>query len=292
MALNPSCSPPTASLTAAWPSARVTGGPAAGPSSPKAASAATSSGFARGSVRRSRVGSPRRPGRVGGTSVAVMDERRSLMSAVTRQEGAVRLRRPPRDGRKADTLPPPLDPNERSRVSRVVLVTGGNRGIGLATAREFAERGLHRGDHPPFGRAAGGAARRHVRRHRLRRRRRRVLAGRVRARAGRGGRRQRRHHPRRPAHAHARGRVHRGPRRQPHRGLAGHPARDPGDGQGPLRPADLHLQRRRAHRRARAGELRRLEGRPRRPRPLDGPRARRAAASPPTSSPPATSTPT
>ena len=55
---------------------------------------------------------------------------------------------------------------------------------------------------------------------------------------------------------------------------------------------DLRVVRRRLPRRPRPDELRRDQGRTHRLRPIDRPRVRHRAASPPTSSPPAPSTPT
>ena len=129
---------------------------------------------------------------------------------------------------------------------RSVLVTGGNRGIGLAIAHGVRRAGRPGGGDPPQpGRrtcpeellpvpcdvtdaAAVDAA-----------------FGKVEAeaRAGAGAGVQRRHHRRRPADADERGVVHPGRRRQPDRRLPGRQARLPGHAQGPRRPDDLRVRR-------------------------------------------------
>ena len=53
-------------------------------------------------------------------------------------------------------------------MARSVLVTGGNRGIGLAIARALGGGRRQRRDHPPVRGAARGPLRRPLRRHRHR----------------------------------------------------------------------------------------------------------------------------
>ena len=160
-------------------------------------------------------------------------------------------------------------------MARSVLVTGGNRGIGLAIARALAADGdkvavTYRPGEPP-----AGALRRALRgdRHRLGRRG--VHRGRGRARPGRGARRQRRRHARpllmrmsdddfdAVLDANLTG--------------AFRCARRASKGMIRLRRGRivLHLQRGRAVRLGRPGQLRGVQVRPRRAGPLGDPRARR-----------------
>ncbi len=80
-------------------------------------------------------------------------------------------------------------------VGRSVLVTGGNRGIGLAIARVLRRGGRRGRRDPPRQRRPRRALRRPVRRHRLRRRRPRVHRGRGAPGPGRGAGQQRRASP-------------------------------------------------------------------------------------------------
>ena len=101
-----------------------------------------------------------------------------------------------------------------------------------------------------------------------------VHRGRGGPRSRRGRRGERRHHPRHPPHAHERGRVHERDRHQPHRRVPRREARVEGHAEGALRSDRAHLERRRALRRSRPGQLLVVEGRARRHGPLDHPRTR------------------
>ena len=158
---------------------------------------------------------------------------------------------------------------------RTVLVTGGNRGIGLAIAQAFAEAGDRVAVTHRSGDAARRSVRRPLRRHRHGRRRRRLHRGR----GGAGG-------PVEVLVANA-GITddtllmrmsedefgHRA-RHQPDRRLPLRPACDQGDDPAAPRADVLHLVRGRPVRRPGAGQLRREQGRPGRPGPLHHPRAR------------------
>ena len=127
-------------------------------------------------------------------------------------------------------------------MGRSVLVTGGNRGIGLAIARALAGGRRQRRGHLPLGRAAGGPARRPLRRHRHRVGRRRLHRGRGGARAGRGPRGQRRRHPRPADPADDRRGLRLRRRHQPgRRSCAGRQARVQGHAAAAARPGRLHL---------------------------------------------------
>ena len=179
-------------------------------------------------------------------------------------------------------------------MSRVVLVTGGSHAASASPARSASPRSATRSPSPTTrSPPPDGLLRRAVRRHRPPTSVDAAFAAVEDAvRARRGARVQRRHHQRRPAAADERGRLHLGHRRQPHRrlprrqaGRAGHAARP----QGPHHP---HVVGGRPARLGRPGELRGVEGRPRRASPARSPASWARAASPSTSSPPARSPPT
>ena len=165
-------------------------------------------------------------------------------------------------------------------MARSVLVTGGNRGIGLAIARALAADGdsvavTHRSGEPPEGllgvrcdvtdTASVDAAFAEVE----------AAAG-----PGRGARRQRRHDPRPAAAADERRRL-RGRRSTPTSPApsAASGARQQGDDPAAPRPDRAHLQRGRPVRLAGAGQLRREQGRPGRDRPVGDAASWAAAAS-------------
>ena len=158
-------------------------------------------------------------------------------------------------------------------VSRSVLVTGGNRGIGLAIAQRLAADGhkvavTHRGS----GRARR-PVRRRVRRHRQRRRRPRLHRGRGAPGSGRGAGVQRRHLRGRVPHADDRGEVREGHRRQPHRGVPGGPAGLAQHAAQAVRPDHLHRFGLRHVGHRQPGQLRGRQGRSDRHGPLDLPGA-------------------
>ena len=164
---------------------------------------------------------------------------------------------------------------------RIVLVTGRRRaGIGLAVARRFAAGGdrvavTYRSSDPPDGlfgvkcdvTSAGDVdeAFAAVEEH---------FGGPVEVLVSNAG-----VNTRRPAAADGRGRLHDRHRRQPHRRLPRRQAGGAGDAAGPQGAHRAGVVGRRAARLGRPGELRGVEGRPRRLRPLAGPRARLARAS-------------
>ena len=123
-----------------------------------------------------------------------------------RPRAARRLRRRHDRGQRG----PPLEQPVIVRMSRVVLVTGGARGIGLACARRFVELRRQGRRHLPRHAAARRACFAvPVRRHRRRPRSTPPSPRSSSSRPGRGAGVQRRHHPRRPGPAHERGRLHR-----------------------------------------------------------------------------------
>jgi 3-oxoacyl-[acyl-carrier protein] reductase len=133
---------------------------------------------------------------------------------------------------------------------RTVLVTGGNRGIGLAIARSFAAAGDKVAVTHRSGEAPEGLVGRALRRHRLGLGRRRLHRGRGSARwADRGARRQCGHHQGRPSHADVRRRLRLRHRHQPRRRLPVRPPRQQGHDPPAPGPHHPHLQRRRALRR-------------------------------------------
>ena len=159
---------------------------------------------------------------------------------------------------------------------RNVLVTGGNRGIGLAIARAFAEAGdhvviTHRSGEPPEGlqgvrcevtdSASVDAAFTEAEEK---------LGGPVEVLVANAGITRDTLLMRMTDEEFDIGHRH-----QPGRRLPLRPARQQGHDPAAQGPDRVHLQRRRPLRLARADQLRRQQGRPRRPRPLHLPRARR-----------------
>ena len=121
-------------------------------------------------------------------------------------------------------------------MGRVALVTGGNRGIGLAVARRLQADGHTVVVTSRSGEAPEGLVGRAVRRHRPGLGRCRLRPDRGRGRPGRGARRQRGDHPRHAAAADVGGRLRRVARHQPHRRLPGRQAGAQGDAARPLGP--------------------------------------------------------
>ena len=164
---------------------------------------------------------------------------------------------------------PPEDPE----MSRSVLVTGGNRGIGLAIARRLAAGGDKVTITSRSGEAVEGLAVARCDVRDTRRGRRGVHRGRGGARPGRGAGGQRRDHPGPAARADERGRLRRGARHQPDRRLPGGQARRPRHDPDAAGPDRVHLLGRGPARLGRPGQLRGVQGGPGRAGPVAGPRA-------------------
>ena len=157
-------------------------------------------------------------------------------------------------------------------VSRVALVTGANRGLGLALACDLAYGGVPRGRHlshrAPRRRLdhLGPMRRRPTpSRSTPRSARSRKHSGPVEVLVSNAG-----HEPRHARAADVRRRLHVGGRRQPRRRVPGREACRAEDDPRPVRPHHLHLVGRRTDRPGRTGQLRRLEGGPRRPGEVAG----------------------